>query len=205
MGTKKDMLKPELWTPRSVDDTMKVYADWADTYHEELTAGGYRTPGRIAEALKPFCSPDTTILDYGCGTGIGGLALKSEGYKTIHGTDISAEMLEQADKLGIYSKTWLSEPGGVRFERGSYPVIFAAGVVSLGAAPADMLGVLVSQLNLGDLLAFSFNDPTLNDTTYTDALEAEIGTGRAEVVFREHGPHLDDVNMNSDVIILQRR
>ena len=205
MADKKDVLQPQLWTPRPVEETMQVYAEWAETYDADVTGRGYRTPGRIAAALASMIQPDTAILDYGCGTGISGQALHAIGLKNLHGTDISAEMLGKAAKRGIYTKTWLSNPGALDFGKGAYPVIVAAGVVSLGAAPASLLAPLVAKLGTGDLLALSFNDPTLADASYTDALGAEIAEGRAEVVFREHGPHLDDVGMGADVIILRRR
>lgn len=204
MTQKKDVLRPALWTPRPVEETIAVYADWADSYEEEVTKRGYRTPDRLAAALADHVTADTEILDFGCGTGIGGAALRRAGFKVIDGTDITAEMLEKAAKLGIYRKTWHSAPDDMGFEGGAYPVIVAVGVVSLGAAPAETLAPLVAQLDAGGLLALSFNDPTLRDDTYADALQEQVARGRAEVIFREHGPHLDDVGMGSDVIILRR-
>ncbi len=203
MSKKPDVLKPQLWTPRPVEETMQVYADWAATYDADVGARGYHTPARIAKALEAFATPKTLMLDFGCGTGLSGLALKAQGFDALHGTDISAEMLEHATARGVYAKTWLSEPGALTFGRGAYPVILAVGVVSLGAAPADMLAPLVDKLDSGGLLAFSYNDPTLADPSYINALGDAVAAGLVEVVFREHGPHLDDVDMGSDVIILR--
>ena len=42
---------------------------------------------------------------------------------------------------------------------GSYQIIMATGVISLGAAPPDMLATLLDKLPTGGLLAFSYNDP----------------------------------------------
>ena len=205
MTDKKDVLKPQLWTPRPVAETMAVYADWAETYDAEVTSRGYHTPARIAAALVPLIDPRAPVLDYGCGTGLSGIALHQAGLSCLDGTDITPQMLAKAEARGLYRKTWLSEPGVLSFGRGAYRAITAIGVVSLGAAPADLLGALVAKLGTGDLLALSFNDPTLADASYADALGAEVGAGRVEVVFREHGPHLDDVGMGSDVIVLRRR
>lgn len=205
MADKKTVLHPQLWTPRPVAETIAVYADWAATYDEEVTKRGYHTPARIALALMSHASSHDPILDFGCGTGLSGMALQAAGFGTIDGTDITAEMLERAAALGLYRKTWLSQPGALDFGRGAYPVITAIGVISLGAAPADLLGALVAKLDQGGLLALSFNDPTLADDSYGDALSAELAAGRAEILFREHGPHLDDVDMGADVIILRRR
>ena len=205
MADKKSPLRPDLWTPRPVEETIAVYANWADTYDADITARGYHTPSRIAKALKDITKPDTNILDFGCGTGFSGQVLRDAGFIKLHGTDVTAEMLQKAIERGVYTKTWLSHPGELSFGRGAYPIIVAAGVVSLGAAPPETLGALAGKLNTGGLLALSYNDPTLADASYTEALSTEIGAGRAEVIFREHGPHLDDMDMGSDIIVLRRR
>ena len=205
MADKTDPLRPDLWTPRPVEETIAVYAEWAETYDADITARGYHTPARIADALKDIVKPDIGVLDFGCGTGFSGQVLREAGFTNLHGTDVTAEMLEKATERGVYGKTWLSQPGELSFGRGAYPVIVAAGVVSLGAAPPETLGTLVAKLNTGGLLALSFNYPTLADERYAAALSREVGAGRAEVIFREHGPHLDDVDMGADIIILRRR
>lgn len=202
--TEKNVLKPQLWTPRPVEETIAVYADWAETYDAEVTGRGYQTPTRLAAALSQFASPDDLILDFGCGTGISGAAMRHAGFQNLHGTDVTAEMLEKATNSGFYNKTWLSNPDHMSIDKGAYTVIIAVGVVSLGAAPPETLAALVDQLEAGGLIALSYNEPTLNDTSYINALEHEVKTGRVEVVFRENGPHLDDIGMTSDVIILRR-
>lgn len=204
MTEKKDVLRPSLWTPRPVAETIAVYADWADNYDADVSARGYRTPDRLAAALADHMDHDHQILDFGCGTGIGGAALRRAGFDRIDGTDVTSQMLEKATARGIYRKTWLSTPDALGFATGAYPIIVAVGVISLGAAPPETLAPLIAKLDPGGILALSFNDPTLNDQTYTDALAAEVSQGHIAVIFREHGPHLDDVGMGSDVIILRR-
>ncbi len=204
MTKKKDVLRPALWTPRPVEETVQVYAAWADNYDADVTARGYRTPDRLATALRRFTDVDTPILDYGCGTGISGAALLRAGFQHIDGTDITAEMLAQAAEREIYRKTWLSTPDDMGFAPKSYPVIVAVGVVSLGAAPPETLTPLIHALPVAGLLALSFNDPTLDDGSYDAVLNNHVSDGEVEVIFREHGPHLDDVEMGSDVIVLRR-
>lgn len=204
MTKKTDVLRPALWTRRPVAETIAVYADWADDYEADVTARGYRTPDRLAAALAACAATDSVILDFGCGTGIGGAALRRAGFLTIDGTDVTAEMLDKAAARDIYRRTWLGTPDEMGFDKGFYDVIVAVGVISLGAAPAETLAPLVALLDVGGLLAMSFNDPTLEDQSYTDALHEQVAQGHAALIFRAHGPHLDDVNMGSDVIILRR-
>lgn len=204
MTDKKDVLRPSLWTHRPVAETLSVYADWADNYDADVESRGYRTPDRLAEALAAHVASGVEILDFGCGTGIGGAALRRAGFDTIDGTDVTAEMLEKAKARGIYRKTWHSSPEDMGFATGTYPVIVAVGVISLGAAPPAILPALVAKLSSGGLLALSFNDPTLEDESYADVLDAEVAQGHVAVIFREHGAHLDTVGMGSDVMILRR-
>ncbi|WP_438956864.1 class I SAM-dependent DNA methyltransferase [Cognatiyoonia sp.] len=203
--TKKDVLKPQLWTPRPVAETIAVYADWAETYDAEVEKRGYRTPERLSKALADVIDLSTTVLDFGCGTGLSGIALKDAGFQTLHGTDVTSEMLEKATAIGLYEKTWVSTPEDPAFGKGAYKAIAAIGVVSLGAAPPETLAMLVGKLNTGNILAMSYNEPTLRDVSYIKALDDEVASGHVEVIFRENGPHLEDVGMTSDVIILRHK
>lgn len=199
-----DPLKAPLWKPRPVKETLKVYADWADSYDHDVTSKGYRTPDRIAHALGEHLAGNGPILDFGCGTGISGMAMKMAGIGPLHGTDISQEMLDLAQEKSIYDKLWLGEPGAVPAKPGDYRAIVAAGVVSLGAAPPETLDSLISALATDALLALSFNGPTLEDGSYDNHLDGVADAGQVEIVFRENGPHLEGIGMNSDVIILRR-
>lgn len=200
--------KPEdgLWTRHSVEETRKIYADWAATYDADIAAWGYATPARIALALRHAgANVEKPVLDFGCGTGLSGMALKSVGFDVIDGTDISPEMLARAEARGIYRQVWLGEAetlGHIR--RGDYPIISAAGVISLGAAPPETLDLLVDALAPGGLLAFSYNEATLEDRAYTDRLDIAVLAPDIEVVFEQDGPHLPAKNMTSTVYVLQR-
>jgi len=199
-----DTLDTKLWKPRSVSDTIAIYRDWAKSYDADILGSGYATPSRIAGALGDVAPKDAKILDFGCGTGLSGQALRDAGFRRIDGTDITPEMLEIAVERGIYDTTWLSKPDSFDVAQNAYDVICAAGVVSLGAAPPTMLNTLLSVLPSQGILAFSYNDPTLADQSYTNALVEVIHNNTATVLLREHGPHLPEKNMGSDIIVLQK-
>ena len=198
--------KDGLWTRHSVEETQKIYADWAETYDADVAEWGYATPGRIAMALRQSgVNPDKPVLDFGCGTGLSGLALKAAGFAQIDGTDISEEMLEKARARGIYQHLWPSEPGDMgHVKRGDYPIIVATGVISLGAAPPETLDLLLSILPSGGFLAFSYNEATLSDRGYTNRLDTAVLAPDIEMVFEEEGPHLPAKNMISAVYVLKR-
>ncbi|MGB0799076.1 MAG: class I SAM-dependent DNA methyltransferase [Planktomarina sp.] len=194
-----------LWVPRPVEETLSIYAKWAASYDADLAKAGYQTPARLANALTQYVSAATPILDFGCGTGLSGQALQHAGFVTCHGTDISPEMLDIAQGRGLYDKLWQGAPGEMRnVMPGDYQVIIATGVVSLGAAPPETLSLLIDHLTPGGIVALSFNDPTIEIGTYDKVLNYELDAKRIEMLFREHGPHLSDKNMGSDVIVLKR-
>ena len=196
----KNVMKPQLWTPRPVAETIQVYTDWADQYDADVKERGYVTPGRIADALVAHVAPGETILDFGCGTGLSGLALRAVGLGPLHGTDITEAMVEIAREKDIYETLWVSKSDDAL--SGDYAAIVATGVVSLGAAPPETFDRLLDALKPGGILALSFNDPTLEDGSYdarVTAREADF-----ELLFREHGEHLRDANMGADVLVLRR-
>lgn len=198
-------MKKGLWATRSVDDTLQIYADWAEKYDADVLTEGYATPHRIAHALTQFCDGDALILDFGCGTGLAGQALQHAGFHHVDGIDISPEMLAIAKDRHIYREVWQGKPGEITdVMPGIYTVIVAAGVISLGAAPAETLTLCLDHLDPGGLLAVSFNDPTLDDGSYDAVLNKEIADNRCEVLFREYGPHLPGKEMGSDVMVLKR-
>ena len=200
----KQPMKPQLWTPRPVEETVQVYRDWADTYDADVAERGYQTPARLAALMKDHIPLDAVILDFGCGTGVSGAALRQAGYKTIDGTDITDAMLDVAGPKGIYRSLWLGTPGATPADPGTYHAILAAGVISLGAAPPETLGSLIEATSPGAFIALSFNDPTLEDGSYDAYLDSQVTEGLVEIVARTHGPHLADLEMGSDVILLKR-
>lgn len=195
----------QLWKPRSLDDTLQLYADWADSYESDVKDWGYVTPTRIAQALAREMDDLTVpVLDFGCGTGLSGVALREEGFASVDGTDISQEMINRIEGREIYRKAWLSPPGELDATPGAYGAIVAAGVISAGAAPAETMDMVLDRLGRGCFLAFSYNDATMDTASYTDKLAEVQADGRAELIFSEHGDHLPGRDMSSMVYILRR-
>jgi len=190
---------------RSPGETVEMYEGWAASYDADVAAFGYATPGRIAGTLAGLGLDVTRpVLDVGCGTGLSGDALKRAGFRTLDGCDVSREMLARAAARGVYRKLWLGTPGALDISGGAYPAIVATGVISLGAASPETLRMLTDRMAPGDVLVFSYNEPTCADPGYQAALSAEVTSGRAEIVSRETGPHLPEKAMTADVIVLRR-
>ncbi len=203
--TEKDVSE-NLWMPHTDAEIKQIYADWAAQYESDVADWGYVTPTRIALALRQVgANIEKPVLDFGCGTGLSGMALKAVGFQVVDGTDVSPEMLAQAETKPAYRQVWIGVPGSMgHIKRGDYPIIAATGVVSLGAAPPETLHQLIDAIGPGGLLAFSYNDATLADRRYTDALDIAVLAPDIEVEFEEHGAHLAEKDMMSTVYVLRR-
>ncbi len=182
------------------------YQKWASSYDAEVGAHGYATPGRVAEALwSKLPEAQTPVLDYGCGTGLSGEALHAAGFQVIDGVDPTPQMLEGAEAKGIYRKLSTFEITNPNpLEEGAYTAIAAIGVISVGTAPPEVFDMLMRALPQNGLLAFSFNDHTLADKSYTVRLNDWLDMGAARLLFREYGPHLPGMDLKSDVYVVEK-
>jgi predicted TPR repeat methyltransferase len=84
------------------DDVAKYYDNWASDYDGTLADWRYEAPEQVASMLQAKLSPKSVILDAGCGTGLSGRALHTEGFTTIDGIDVSHHSLEIAGMTGFY-------------------------------------------------------------------------------------------------------
>ena len=157
-------------------DPRDLYRDWADTYDNELAHNEYTTPIRTAKALTKFVSnKSTSILDFGCGTGLSAEALISCGFSTIDGIDISNEMIEIAREKRIYRNLECFNPDkGIPVKKNEYSIITAIGVISVGAAPISIFDEVFDLLPKDGLFAFSFNEHSLMVPEYSLKVEQTV-------------------------------
>ena len=190
----------------STSDSRELYASWATSYDQEVIENGYATPDRVAKALKEYVSDKSTlILDYGCGTGLSGLALQSVGFKNLDGLDVSKEMVRIAEKKSLYKSLKVFDPDTkIPIYSEQYKIITAIGVIGSGAAPLKVFDDLFSLLPPSGLFAFSFNDHTLGDPSYEEKVEHYVDSGRAAMLHKNYGSHLPKANLKSNIYILKK-
>ena len=196
----------KVYDARDASSTRQLYDEWASTYEAEVAENGYVTPGRCAAALADHMTDRSLpILDFGCGTGLSGLALKTAGFETIDGVDLSADMLAEARGKGVYrSLSQIEADSPLAHEPGTYAAIAAIGVIGAGAAPISVLHSLMKGLASGDLLVLSFNDHALADPANEAGLNEWLDCGAARLLFREHGPHLTKIDLSSCVYVIEK-
>ncbi len=196
-----------VYTTRTVEDSIRLYDDWADTYDGELLRHGYATPTRCAAALASVVEDaDSPVLDYGCGTGWSGEELVMAGFTTVDGCDLSEGMMDVARSRNVYRNLTTVEVGQpLPFSKGSYRHIAAVGVISVGAAPVSLMDELIGLLEAGGTLTFSYNDHTLDSPEYVGRIREYVDTSSVDLLFKEHGAHLPGIDMMSTVFVIQKR
>ena len=195
----------DLATP---EDAKNLYDAWAASYDAEITENGYATPRRCAEALAGAAKDLTApVLDIGCGTGLSGVALRAAGFAIVDGTDLSEGMLEQARaRQSVYrvlTKTEIDDP--LPFQHGAYANMSAAGVISPQHAPAETVDLALDRLPRDGCLVFSLNDHAMEDPAFPAKVEEVVAAGTADLLLREHGPHLPGIGLDATVYVLRKR
>ena len=197
----------KIYDASSPEETQEIYVKWAASYDAEVADNGYATPLRVAKALAKFI-PDreTPILDFGCGTGLSGLALQQVGFTQVDGMDPNSEMLAHATSKSAYRNLIqidIADEAPIPQER--YTAIAAIGVIGTGAAPADVLHALMKALPKGGFLGLSLNDHALADPSYERALGDWLDCGAGLLLFKKYGPHLPGQNIKSNVYIVEKK
>lgn len=190
------------------EEARAFYDRWAGEYESELAENGYVTPLRCARALAEAASmPWAPLVEFGCGTGLGGAVLREHGFECIDGFDISPEMLEQARGKEIYRSldlVDLSQPLG-DIDRDTYQNAAAIGVLNPNHMPSTVFDEILHLLPAGGCFVFSLNDHALADGTMETRLLELTEYGVADLVFKEHGDHLPGIDLTSSVYVLKKR
>lgn len=184
----------------------QLYDAWSETYEAEVSHLQYATPSRCAEALAAYTEDQLApILDFGCGTGLSGLALKIAGFATIDGVDMSPDMIGAASRKRLYRTLHQVEAGcKLPFAPGTYSAMAAVVVIGGGAAPASTLYVLMKALVRGGKLVFSLNDHALQDPSNEACLNEWLDCGAARLLFKEYGPHLPGIHLKANVYVIEK-
>ena len=198
----KDFLETA-YAERDVHETQSMYNAWSKSYEADMGGNGYATPARSAAGLAEFATDlSLPLLDFGCGTGLAGQAFKDAGFSVIDGTDLSPEMIAQAEAKQVYRNLQTLDAEAPIPQ--DYPLMAAVGVIGAGAAPLSMLGSLLHALTSGGLLVFSFNDHALADPQSVAHLNEWLDCGAARLLFAEHGEHLPAQGIESTVYVVEK-
>jgi len=121
---------PDVLPPAYVSELFDQYAE----RFEGALLGQleYRAPQQLREAVelaRPFTTTGEKILDLGCGTGLGGEAFLSRA-ASLYGVDLSAGMIAEARRKGIYTELREGEiVASLQEHKNAFDLIIAADVL----------------------------------------------------------------------------
>jgi predicted TPR repeat methyltransferase len=128
----------------------------APAYHEAIMSSG--APARAAGCLVPHLAPDTRGIDFGCGSGAMGMALRAAGWRgPLDGIDLSPGMLELARRSGCYAtlaELNLLVPDEAARVAGGYDFGVELGLIGDYLPYYLVLPMMVAAVRPGGLLGF---------------------------------------------------
>lgn len=142
------------------DSSRDIYDDWSETYDDHLLDEfGYLSPGVAADALAAAVGErDIEIVDYGCGTGLVGEALRQRGFDAVDGIDVSAGMLERARAKGVYRNLVRGDlTGRIGLGDETYDAATCIGSMGAGHVGAGHVPELLRPLKCGAPLVVIMN------------------------------------------------
>ena len=125
-------------------------------FDDKLGALDYRGPALAAAALAQRPLPEQArVLDLGCGTGLIGEVLRPMA-SHLHGVDLSAGMLAQARKKGIYDALSAAEIGTfLQQDSGSYALICCMDTLIYIGDVSALFASLPARLDAGAYFLFT--------------------------------------------------
>jgi predicted TPR repeat methyltransferase len=161
------------------DELERQYRSWAENYDADVFAMGYSVPGMVA-AMTARHLPEgaSPILDCGAGTGLLGVLLAGLGYSGMTAMDMSAEMLELAERRGLYDECRRMVLGEtLDFPDGRFAGVVAAGVFTAGHAPAESFAELCRVTRPGGLVIFGARADGDHGAPYKEVQERLVDEG----------------------------
>lgn len=169
-----------------------LYRDWAQTYDETMLQGlHYQSPQTVARLLAAHLSDrQAAVLDIGCGTGLLGQGLAEHGFGTIDGLDVSPEMMQVAQRRGVYRRfieADLNLP--LAIPDASYGGASCCGTFTHGHVGAGCLDELFRVLRSGAPFAFTVKLEVFDSLGFKDKLAALEQQGTIRMLSFAHDRH----------------
>jgi len=162
---------------KTPDDSVRLYADWAEDYDSNFVAAeDYRLHIHTARAFAG-AGGEGPVLDVGAGTGICGAVLADLGIGPLDALDISPEMLAQAGDKGLYRRLVEADmTQGLPLAPVSYAGIVSSGTFTTGHVGPEALDALLPVARPGALFALSIKTAHFRAAGFAAKLDA-LSTG----------------------------
>ena len=142
------------------DSSRDIYDDWSQDYDDHLlTEFGYISPDVAAAELARYLQQhDLEIIDFGCGTGLVGVALREQGFVNVDGVDISTGMLEQARSKQVYRNLLCADlTARIPLDDDAYAAGLCVGSLGAGHVGAQHVPEMLRPIRRGGQFVLTMN------------------------------------------------
>ncbi|MDH3295584.1 MAG: methyltransferase domain-containing protein [Acidimicrobiia bacterium] len=171
------------------DEVRALYRRWADSFETSfISAMGYVYHRNLVEIFVEQAGDrvltDEAVLDVGCGTGVGGVELRSRGAWPIDGLDLSPEMLAKAgekrhDGRPLYRHLMEADVlQPLDIGDNVYGGLISIGTFTHGHVGPEAIDELVRVVRPGGLICLGVNEEFFGRAGFGPYLEALREEGR---------------------------
>jgi predicted TPR repeat methyltransferase len=168
---------PKLWTAtyeaETAEELAEAYTNWAGDYDRDtLNKMGYVGPHVAASMLDyHLASKDCRVLDAGCGTGLVGEMLHRMGYENVDAMDFSKDMLDEAEKKGVYRKLFREDMNeNLAIPDDSYDATICVGTFTYAHVGPHAFDELVRVTRPGGHICFTIRDGAYQEYGYRNKM-----------------------------------
>lgn len=159
------------------EDHKRLYAEWAEDYDEGFAEQEYYQLHLHTACAYFRAGGQGPVLDAGAGTGLCGEALTDLGVGPVDAADISAEMLGQAMRKGIYRDAIEADLNrSIPVSSGKYSGVVSSGTFTIGHLGPEALPALLRVARPGALFAISINAEHFEAAGFSNALKTMEGS-----------------------------
>ena len=183
-----------------------IYADWADKYDDDNDnkLGTVSQPTTVKLFAQHQPDKSVSILDVGCGTGLVGKHLSSNGFANYDGTDPTPEMLEFAQKHG-YRNLFSLEPGKpLPVDDNAYDATLCVGVFTHGHLGTEGFDELLRITRPGGLICFSVNEGVWEPGNFPTAVEEHTNARRWAILEQSKRDYMVNEDVQAWYIIARK-
>lgn len=184
-------------------DKEKYYDQWAQTYEEDLRSEGYAGPDQAAGMLSSLVAPDTTVMDFGCGTGLVGARLQAQGFAYLYGVDISQRMLAQAEQRDCYVSLRQHDLTTPMHDDIRYQAGICVGVCGFGPVTAEHIALMTAVLVPAAPLIITVNDMAWQEKDWSSQLDQAQTEFDFSIDYVKSIPYLVDKDIGAKLLIVR--
>lgn len=171
---------------------VEFYSRWADEYdHQMLEVLGYISPITIAQLLCDYLADkNARIIDIGCGTGLTCKFLHQQGYKRLHGVDLSPDMVRVAQDRKIYEQVMVADvKQTLAIDDNSYDAAISSGTFTHGHVGSEPLDEIFRIIKPGGILACTVHNDLWQTHGFETKFEILINRGTIKCLSLEEGKY----------------